>query len=159
MAHFSQQQKAAVQAVNGAVFAAGRARQRKTTVLVTRLGYLALCCGVDPGSILVMTYTVAATQELRARFAALLPQLSGRTPQFRTINGLSAKIIESCSRLRGLGVHAAGERGRACRARRADLPGAARRISHRRDRPRDPYRDHLLQKHDAGRRRDPRPAL
>ena len=56
---------------------------------------------IDPGSILVMTYTVAATQELRARFAALFPQLSGRTPQFRTINGLSAKIIESCSRLRG----------------------------------------------------------
>ena len=101
MAHFSQQQKAAVQAVNGAVLLLAVPGSGKTTVLVTRLGYLALCCGVDPGSILVMTYTVAATQELRARFAALFPQLSGRTPQFRTINGLSAKIIESCSRLRG----------------------------------------------------------
>ena len=95
MAHFSQQQKAAVQAVNGAVLLLAVPGSGKTTVLVTRLGYLALCCGVDPGSILVMTYTVAATQELRARFAALFPQLSGRTPQFRTINGLSAKIIES----------------------------------------------------------------
>ena len=101
MAHFSAQQKAAVQAVNGAVLLLAVPGSGKTTVLVTRLGYLALCCGVDPGSILVMTYTVAATQELRARFAALFPQLSGRTPQFRTINGLSAKIIESCSRLRG----------------------------------------------------------
>lgn len=101
MAHFSVQQKAAVQAVNGAVLLLAVPGSGKTTVLVTRLGYLALCCGVDPGSILVMTYTVAATQELRARFAALFPQLSGRTPQFRTINGLSAKIIEFCSRLRG----------------------------------------------------------
>lgn len=101
MAHFSVQQKAAVQAVNGAVLLLAVPGSGKTTVLVTRLGYLALCCGVNPGSILVMTYTVAATQELRARFAALFPQLSGRTPQFRTINGLSAKIIESCSRLRG----------------------------------------------------------
>jgi len=90
MAHFSAQQKAAVQAVNGAVLLLAVPGSGKTTVLVTRLGYLALCCGVDPGSILVMTYTVAATQELRARFAALFPQLSGRTPQFRTINGLSA---------------------------------------------------------------------
>lgn len=111
MAHFSQQQKAAVQAVNGAVLLLAVPGSGKTTVLVTRLGYLALCCGVDPGSILVMTYTVAATQELRARFAALFPQLSGRTPQFRTINGLSAKIIESCSRLRGPAFTLPGERG------------------------------------------------
>ena len=55
MAHFSQQQKAAVQAVNGAVLLLAVPGSGKTTVLVTRLGYLALCCGVDPGSILVMT--------------------------------------------------------------------------------------------------------
>lgn len=70
-------------------------------MLVTRLGYMALCCGIDPARILAVTYTVAATRELRARFTARFPDLAGRTPEFRTINGLSAKIIEACGRQRG----------------------------------------------------------
>ena len=155
----AQQQKAAVQAVNGAVLLLAVPGSGKTTVLVTRLGYLALCCGVDPGSILVMTYTVAATQELRARFAALFPQLSGRTPQFRTINGLSAKIIEACSRQRGPAFalqENAGELAALVGRIYQELNGEYPTDS---DRPRDPHRDHLLQKHDAGCRRDPRPAL
>ena len=48
----------------------------KTTVLVTRLGYMALCCGIDPARILAVTYTVAATRELRARFTARFPDLA-----------------------------------------------------------------------------------
>ena len=32
----------------------------KTTTLVTRLGYLIHCLGVEPGRILTVTYTVAA---------------------------------------------------------------------------------------------------
>ena len=48
-----------------------------------------------------MTYTVAATRELRARFTARFPELAGQTPEFRTINGLSSKIIEACGRQRG----------------------------------------------------------
>ena len=71
-------------------------------MLVTRLGYMALCCGIDPARILAVTYTVApATRELRARFTARFPDLAGRTPEFRTINGLSSKIIEACGRQRG----------------------------------------------------------
>ena len=101
MPQFSEQQKAAVRETEGPVLLLAVPGSGKTTVLVTRLGFMALCRGIDPAHILAVTYTVAATQELRARFAALFPQLSGRTPQFRTINGLSAKIIESCSRLRG----------------------------------------------------------
>ena len=42
----------------------------KTTVLITRLGYMTEVCGVTPESILTMTYTIAATREMRARFAA-----------------------------------------------------------------------------------------
>ena len=114
MAHFSQQQKAAVQAVNGAVLLLAVPGSGKTTVLVTRLGYLALCCGVDPGSILVMTYTVAATQELRARFAALFPQLSGRTPQFRTINACRPRSSSPAA--------ACAARRSRCRGTRASLP-------------------------------------
>ena len=101
MPQFSEQQKAAVMETEGPVLLLAVPGSGKTTVLVTRLGYMALCCGIDPARILAVTYTVAATRELRARFTARFPDLAGRTPEFRTINGLSAKIIEACGRQRG----------------------------------------------------------
>jgi len=100
MPQFSEQQKAAVMETEGPVLLLAVPGSGKTTVLVTRLGYMALCCGIDPARILAVTYTVAATRELRARFTARFPDLAGRTPEFRTINGLSAKIIEACGRQR-----------------------------------------------------------
>ena len=98
MPHFSAQQRAAVCRTEGPVLLLAVPGSGKTTVLVTRLGYMALCCGIEPERILTMTYTVAATREMRARFLAQFPELEGHTPQFRTINGLSAKIIEAYSR-------------------------------------------------------------
>ena len=101
MPQFSEQQKAAVRETEGPVLLLAVPGSGKTTVLVTRLGYMALCRGIDPARILAVTYTVAATRELRARFTARFPELAGQTPEFRTINGLSSKIIEACGRQRG----------------------------------------------------------
>ena len=101
MPHFSAQQRAAVCRTEGPVLLLAVPGSGKTTVLVTRLGYMALCCGIEPERILTMTYTVAATREMRARFLAQFPELEGHTPQFRTINGVSSKIIEAYSRGRG----------------------------------------------------------
>ena len=101
MPQFSEQQKAAVRETEGPVLLLAVPGSGKTTVLVTRLGYMALCRGIDPAHILAVTYTVAATRELRARFTARFPELAGHTPEFRTINGLSSKIIEACGRQRG----------------------------------------------------------
>ena len=101
MPQFSEQQRAAVRETEGPVLLLAVPGSGKTTVLVTRLGYMALCRGIDPAHILAVTYTVAATRELRARFTARFPELAGRTPEFRTINGLSSKIIEACGRQRG----------------------------------------------------------
>ena len=101
MPQFSEQQRAAVRETEGPVLLLAVPGSGKTTVLVTRLGYMALCLGIDPAHILAVTYTVAATRELRARFTARFPELAGRTPEFRTINGLSSKIIEACGRQRG----------------------------------------------------------
>ena len=101
MAQFSEQQRQAVMAEERAVLLLAVPGSGKTTVLVTRLGYMALCRGIDPASILTMTYTTAATREMRERFAARFPELAGRMPQFRTINGLSSKIIAYSSRSLG----------------------------------------------------------
>ena len=95
------QQLAAVQAVHGPVLLLAVPGSGKTTVLVTRLGYMVLCCNVPPAQILTMTYTVAATHEMRGRFAARFgAELAGQMT-FRTINGLSAVILQYYSRVYG----------------------------------------------------------
>ncbi len=97
----SPEQEAAVRAVDGPVLLLAVPGSGKTTVLLHRLSYLVTACGVPPGQILTVTYTVAATRELAARCAALLgPELAGRLA-FRTINGLSARILRLYERMRG----------------------------------------------------------
>ncbi|MFR7744587.1 MAG: UvrD-helicase domain-containing protein [Acutalibacteraceae bacterium] len=72
MPQFSEQQKAAVRETEGPVLLLAVPGSGKTTVLVTRLGYMALCRGIDPAHILAVTYTVAATREAsRALYRAL----------------------------------------------------------------------------------------
>lgn len=87
-------QKEAVQSVDGAVLLLAVPGSGKTTVLVTRLGYMVLCAGIQPEQILTMTYTVAATKEMGARFTKMFGTSYGKRMEFRTINGLSHKIIE-----------------------------------------------------------------
>ena len=52
MPQFSEQQKAAVRETEGPVLLLAVPGSGKTTVLVTRLGYMALCRGIDPAHIL-----------------------------------------------------------------------------------------------------------
>ena len=67
----NRQQSEAVHAVEGAVLLLAVPGSGKTTVLVTRLGYMLCCCGIPVNKILTMTYTKAATQEMKKRFARL----------------------------------------------------------------------------------------
>ena len=98
------QQKEAVYAVNGPVLLLATPGSGKTSVLVTRLGYMVLCRGIDPRSILTMTYTVAATKDMKNRYAALFGDETAEDLEFRTINGVSKKIIDYFGR-----VHAGRE--------------------------------------------------
>ena len=101
MAGLNPQQRAAVEAVNGPVLLLAVPGSGKTTVLITRLGYMTMVCGAAPESILTMTYTVAATQEMRARFAARFGAELAARMEFRTINGVAARIIALYSRMYG----------------------------------------------------------
>lgn len=65
----------------------------KTTVLVTRLGYMILCCGIEAESILTVTYTVAATKDMRERFASIFGNELAERLTFKTINGICQSII------------------------------------------------------------------
>lgn len=97
------QQLAAVHAVDGAVLLLAVPGSGKTTVLVTRLGYMLCCCGISPAAILTMTYTKAATKEMQKRFVRLFGQDCPQVPEIRTINGVSSKIIDFYTRTHGSG--------------------------------------------------------
>ncbi|MDO4619422.1 MAG: ATP-dependent helicase [Lachnospiraceae bacterium] len=125
MAHFNEQQRTAVRTTEGAVLLLAVPGSGKTTVLVTRLGYMIYVRGLDPRHILNLTYTVSAARDMTKRyhrlFAALEPnpdtgypadagyangtgypadagyaggmRYPGNGVEFRTINGICAKII------------------------------------------------------------------
>jgi len=98
----SPQQEIAVQAVDGATLLLAVPGSGKTTVLVSRLGYMVHCCGIDPRAILTMTYTVAATKDMRSRCAALFGSELANALEFRTINGVSSRIIRYCEHFIGM---------------------------------------------------------
>lgn len=87
------QQEKAVKATDGAVLLLAVPGSGKTTVLVTRLGYMIYCLGIPPEKILVMTYTVAAAADMRERFVTLFGNEYADSLRFRTINGLCQSVI------------------------------------------------------------------
>ena len=89
----SPQQLTAVQAVEGPVLLLAVPGSGKTTVLVTRLGYMVKCCSVYPEEILTLTYTVAATKDMAERFRYLFGSELALRMEFRTINGICSKVI------------------------------------------------------------------
>ncbi len=92
------QQREAVQAVNGPVLLLAVPGSGKTTVLVTRLGYMIYCCGINPSNVLTLTYTVAATNDMRERFSKFFGDELAARLEFRTINGICAGIIREYGR-------------------------------------------------------------
>ena len=98
----SRQQERAAQVVDGAALLVAVPGSGKTTVLVARLGYLALERGIAPESIVCITYTKAAAEEMRVRFSRRFgrPDVAGRIT-FCTINKLAKDIYEDSCRRQG----------------------------------------------------------
>ena len=94
----NQQQKEAVQSTKGPVLLLAVPGSGKTTVLVTRLGYMIYCRNIPPESILTVTYTVAATKDMSERFAVRFGEDMAKRLEFRTINGICARIIQHYGR-------------------------------------------------------------
>ena len=97
----NEQQKEAVQGVEGPVLLLAVPGSGKTTVLVTRLGYMIYAKGIAPEKILTVTYTVAATEDMAARFASQFGTDMADRLTFKTINGICAGIIHTYGRKTG----------------------------------------------------------
>lgn len=101
LSNLNPQQLEAATTINGPILLLAVPGSGKTTVLVTRLGYMVHCCGIAPESILTLTYTVAATKEMKRRFAGKFGNEYADKMAFWTINGLSARIILYYSKYHG----------------------------------------------------------
>ena len=97
----NRQQEEAVRQTDGPVLLLAVPGSGKTTVLVTRLGYMLHCKGIPPERILTVTYTVAATRDMKARFISFFGEGHADKLTFRTINGLCAVVIGTYARQRG----------------------------------------------------------
>ena len=95
------QQEEAVRHTEGPVLLLAVPGSGKTTVLVTRLGYMIYGRSVPPERILTVTYTVAATRDMKARFVRLFGEECADRLTFRTINGLCAVVIQYYARWKG----------------------------------------------------------
>lgn len=97
----NRQQEEAVRQTEGPVLLLAVPGSGKTTVLVTRLGYMLYYKGVRPERILTVTYTVAATKDMKVRFADFFGEEHTDKLTFRTINGLCAVVIGTYARQKG----------------------------------------------------------
>ena len=95
------QQEAAVRQVDGPVLLLAVPGSGKTTVLVTRLGYMIYCKNIRPENILTVTYTVAATRDMKARFVRFFGEEYADKLTFRTINSLCAVAIRCYAAQKG----------------------------------------------------------
>ena len=94
----SPQQDIACQTVNGHVLLLAVPGSGKTTTVIARLGYLVKGLGIDPSSILAVTYSVAGAREMQNRYEALF---GTRDVEIRTINGFCAALIHRYERVKG----------------------------------------------------------
>ena len=89
----NEQQENAVQAIDGATLLLAVPGSGKTTVLISRLGYMVLCKNILPETILTVIYTVAATNDMSRRFEEKSGNQYKNRLAIRTINGVSHKIF------------------------------------------------------------------
>ena len=97
----NRQQEAAVRQTEGPVLLLAVPGSGKTTALLARVGNLLYCREVPPEQILTVTYTVAATADLRRRFARTFGEEYASRLEFRTINGMCARIIRQFEQATG----------------------------------------------------------
>lgn len=97
----NRQQSEAVRSVDGPVLLLAVPGSGKTTVLITRLGYMIYCAGIVPEKILTITYTVATARDMKSRFCTYFGEEFDKRLEFRTINGICAKIIQYFGRMKG----------------------------------------------------------
>jgi DNA helicase II / ATP-dependent DNA helicase PcrA len=74
----------------------------KTKVIIHRVAHLIAARGVDPTTILAVTFTVKAADQLRERLATLLGPTAAGSVRVHTFNGLGMRILQRYGDVLGL---------------------------------------------------------
>ena len=93
---FNEAQKRAIRHFKGPAMVLAGPGSGKTTVITHRVKALIEERGVDPGSILVITFTKAAAAEMKERFGALTENRYGRVG-FGTFHAVFFQILKPVS--------------------------------------------------------------
>lgn len=88
------QQEEAVLSTKGAILLLAVPGSGKTTVIVSRIGYMIYCLGVNPSNILTLTYSVAATNDMQERFCRVFGSEESHKLEFRTIHSFCVTILK-----------------------------------------------------------------
>lgn len=86
------EQKAAVAHVDGPLLVVAGPGSGKTTVITYRVAYLTRVAGVDPSALLVVTFTKAAADAMKARTAQMAGPAAARAT-FGTFHALAYRIL------------------------------------------------------------------
>lgn len=87
------QQERAVQTISGANLLLAVPGSGKTTVLVSRIGFMVICKNISPQSILALTYTTKAADEMKTRAVKQFGNDVGRVV-FKTINAFAYEVLK-----------------------------------------------------------------
>ncbi len=91
--YFNEQQQEAIKTTEGPLLVLAGAGSGKTAVLTTRIAYLIEEMGIDPSSILAITFTNKAAKEMRSRVINMLGR-KAFDAQISTFHSFGIKIIQ-----------------------------------------------------------------
>jgi len=98
----NEEQRQAVEALDGAVLVLAGAGTGKTRVLTTRIGHLIATGRARPFDILSVTFTNKAAREMKERVAALVGPVAEGMPWLGTFHSIGTKILRRHAELVGL---------------------------------------------------------
>ncbi|MDT8406552.1 MAG: UvrD-helicase domain-containing protein, partial [Methylococcales bacterium] len=101
IAPLNEPQRLAVTAPLQALLVLAGAGSGKTRVLVHRIAWLIQTQGLSPGSILAVTFTNKAAQEMRSRIEQLLP-VNTRAMWIGTFHGIAHRLLRQHAESAGL---------------------------------------------------------
>lgn len=94
------QQKSALENLEGRTLLLAVPGSGKTTVIISRLGYMILEKHINPESILTLTFSKAGVNDLKKRFLDFFGQ-EIRLPKISTIHSFAFSVIRTCQRQTG----------------------------------------------------------
>lgn len=95
----NKQQKKAVENIEGKILLLAVPGSGKTTVIVTRIGYMIYVKNIKPQNILTLTYSVSAAKDMKERYESIFGKSNDLN--FRTIHSFCVMVLKEYERFTG----------------------------------------------------------